>query len=45
MPPWPPTSRSVNSEATAVADQDSVIIQELDGTAIATATQDATIEQ
>ena len=36
---------SVGSEATAVADQDSVIIQELDGTAIANANQDATIGQ
>lgn len=36
---------SVDSEATALADQDSIIIQDLDGTAIATATQDATIEQ
>jgi hypothetical protein len=36
---------SVGSEATAVADQDSVIIQDLDGTAIANATQDATIQQ
>ena len=36
---------SVGSEATAVAQQDSVIIQELDGTAIANATQNANIEQ
>ena len=36
---------SVGSEATAVAQQDSVIIQELNGTAIATATQDATVQQ
>src|SRR5215218_5179551 len=36
---------SVGSEATAVADQDSLIIQDLDGTAIATSTQDATIQQ
>ncbi len=36
---------SVDSEATAVADQDSIIIQDLDGTAIATAEQDATIQQ
>jgi hypothetical protein len=36
---------SVGSEATAVADQDSIIIQDLDGTAIANATQDATVEQ
>ena len=36
---------SVGSEATAVADQDSIIIQDLDGTAVATANQDATIQQ
>ena len=36
---------SVGSEATAVAEQDSIIIQDLDGTAIATADQDATIQQ
>ena len=36
---------SVDSNATAVADQDSIIIQDLDGTAIATAEQDATIQQ
>ena len=36
---------SVGSEATAVADQDSVIIQDLDGTATANATQNATVEQ
>ena len=36
---------SVDSEATAVADQDSIIIQDLDGTAIATAEQDATVQQ
>ena len=36
---------SVGSEATAVADQDSIIIQDLDGTAIATAEQDATVQQ
>ncbi len=36
---------SVGSEATAIADQDSVIVQDLDGTAIATANQDATVEQ
>ena len=36
---------SVGSEATAVADQDSVIIQNLDGVAIAEATQNANIEQ
>ncbi len=36
---------SVDSQATAVAEQDSIIIQDLDGTAIATAEQDATIQQ
>jgi len=36
---------SVGSEATAVADQDSLIIQDLDGTAIANGTQDALIQQ
>lgn len=36
---------SVDSEATAVADQDSIIIQDLDGVATATATQDATVQQ
>ena len=36
---------SVGSEATAVAEQDSIIIQDLDGTAIANPNQDATIEQ
>jgi hypothetical protein len=36
---------SVDSEATAVAEQDSIIIQDLDGTAIANAEQDATIQQ
>ena len=36
---------SVGSEATAVADQDSVIIQDLDGTAVANANQDATVQQ
>ncbi len=36
---------SVGSEATAVAQQDSVIIQELDGTAVANANQDATVQQ
>ena len=36
---------SVGSTAQAVADQDSIIIQELDGTATATADQTATIEQ
>lgn len=36
---------SVDSDAAAVADQDSIIIQDLDGTAIANGTQDATIQQ
>ena len=36
---------SVGSQATAVADQDSIIVQELDGVANATANQDATVEQ
>ncbi len=36
---------SVDSESAALADQDSVIIQDLDGTAEATATQDATVDQ
>ena len=36
---------SIGSEATAVADQDSIIVQDLDGVATATADQDATIEQ
>ena len=36
---------SVDSTAVATADQDSIIMQELDGEATATATQDATIEQ
>ena len=36
---------SVDSEATALAQQDSIIIQDLDGTAIANAEQDATIQQ
>jgi len=36
---------SFDSVASASADQDSVIIQNLDGTAVATATQDATIDQ
>ena len=36
---------SVNSVAAASADQDSIIMQDLDGTAIANATQDATIDQ
>jgi len=36
---------SVGSEATAVADQDSIIIQDLDGVATANAEQDATIQQ
>src|SRR5215203_5724901 len=32
---------SVDSDAAALADQDSIIVQDLDGEAIATATQDA----
>jgi hypothetical protein len=36
---------SVGSEAGALADQDSVIVQDLDGVAEATATQDATVDQ
>ncbi len=36
---------SVGSEATAVADQDSIIIQNLEGTATATADQDVTLQQ
>ena len=36
---------SFDSVAHASADQDSVIIQDLDGTAIADATQDATVQQ
>ena len=36
---------SVGSEATAVADQDSIIIQDLDGIATATADQTATLDQ
>ncbi|HEX4905408.1 MAG TPA: hypothetical protein VFU93_08150 [Acidimicrobiales bacterium] len=36
---------SVGSTAQAVADQDSIIIQELDGTATATAEQTANVEQ
>jgi hypothetical protein len=36
---------TVGSEAVAVADQDSLISQSLDGEATATATQDATIDQ
>ena len=36
---------SVGSEATAVADQDSIIVQNLEGTAEATANQDATLNQ
>jgi hypothetical protein len=36
---------SVNSDATAVADQDSIIIQDLDGVATATADQDAIVQQ
>jgi len=36
---------SVNSDAMAVADQDSIIIQDLDGVATATADQDANLAQ
>jgi len=36
---------SVGSEAGALADQDSIIVQDLDGVAEATATQDATVDQ
>ena len=36
---------SFDSQAAALADQDSVIVQNLDGEAIANATQDATIDQ
>jgi hypothetical protein len=36
---------SVDSVASASADQDSIIIQNLTGEAVATATQDATIDQ
>lgn len=36
---------SVDSDATAVADQDSLIAQDLDGVAEATATQDANLDQ
>jgi hypothetical protein len=36
---------SVGSEATAVADQDSIIIQDLDGIATATADQTANLDQ
>ena len=36
---------SVGSEATAVADQDSIIVQNLEGTAEANANQDATVNQ
>jgi len=36
---------SVDSDATAIADQGVIIQQDLDGTAIADATQDATIDQ
>lgn len=36
---------SVDSEAAALADQDSVISQDLDGVAEATATQDANLDQ
>ena len=36
---------SVDSQAAALADQDSVVMQSLDGEATATANQDATIDQ
>ena len=36
---------SVGSTAQAVADQDSIIVQNLEGTAEATANQDATVNQ
>ena len=36
---------SPDATAAAVADQDSVIVQDLDGTAVADATQDATLNQ
>jgi len=36
---------SVDSSAQALADQDSVIVQDLDGVAEATANQDATVDQ
>ena len=36
---------SVNSDAAALADQDSVIAQDLDGTAVANATQNANLDQ
>ena len=36
---------SVDSEAAALADQDSVIAQDLDGTAVANATQNADLDQ
>jgi hypothetical protein len=36
---------SVDSDAAALADQDSIIAQNLDGTAVATAIQDAGIDQ
>jgi hypothetical protein len=36
---------SVNSDAAALADQDSVIVQDLDGTAEATANQTANLDQ
>ena len=36
---------AVDSEAQALADQDSVIAQNLDGTAVATAIQDANLDQ
>jgi hypothetical protein len=36
---------TIDSDAAALADQDSVIAQSLDGEAIANATQDATVDQ
>ena len=36
---------SIGSESAAIADQDAVIVQELNGEAVANATQDASIEQ
>ena len=36
---------SVDSDAAAMADQDSIIQQDLDGTAVATAIQDANLDQ
>lgn len=36
---------SIGSESVAIADQDAVIVQELNGDAVANATQDSTIEQ